>query len=61
MYIRSAIQRINFCNECFQEPKYQVRMDKFKKIGTKLCENQWIILQLPLWGVAFTIKSVFFI
>lgn len=50
---------VNFCNECIQEPKYQVRMNKFKKTGTKLCENQWIILQLSLWGVAFTITSVF--
>ena len=50
---------VNFCNECFQEPKYEVRMDKFKQIGTRLYENQWIILQLSLWGVAFTIKSVF--
>jgi hypothetical protein len=52
---------VNFCNECFQEPKYEVRMAKFKKTGTKLCENQWIILQLSLCGVAFTIISVFYL
>lgn len=34
---------------------------KFKKIRTKLCENQWIILQLSLWGVTFNIKSVFYL
>ena len=35
---------VNFCNDCFQEPKYEVRMVKFKKTGTKLCENRWILL-----------------
>jgi len=34
-------------------------MDKHKKTGTKLCENQWIIQQLSLWGVAYTITRVF--
>jgi hypothetical protein len=45
----------------FSGTKNEVRMDKFKKTGTKLCENQWIIPQLSLWGVAYTITRVFFI
>jgi hypothetical protein len=49
----------NFCNECFQEPKYEVRINKFKKTRTKLRENWWILLQFSLQVVAFITNSVF--